>query len=845
MSAQTSQGGSSRKRRRQAVVCTECRRRKIACDRSIPCTQCIQSNSACTYYNSYSTSGGISGDQDGGIKPPYIGSTSTAAQTMYAFGPRPSLPVSTAANYFNAFPSTADASTDPLTAAISVDTGGTSWFDPTNLSALTLPLNMLIDTNNIPFTDASVGGLLEPDGVKPVADSAAVDATRPTSSSSQELAKVVFQKSRLYGPSHWMTLCRKKYEQQGLFHDISCAVFHGEGHPVLRKCKRLARGLKAKNSPDPQLLSQPLREFIPPKEVSDRLVQLYLRTFESVFRVLHVPTFKHDYVQYWSNPQAASECFELQLLLVMAIGTCFYQDPWSSDGADGSTLHEQSTQWIHAAHIRLAAPFRKKHLDLCGVQTQCLLILALLTNTNALGGDLFWITTASLVQSAMAIGLHFGPSQLPVSPFEAEIRRRLWATVLELAVQAGLDSGMHLVISSETLDSCELPSNLDDSQLSESIKTLPASQPTTTLTQNSTQCALMRSLPIRLKIAETLSRFRSEFPYDAAQRMGAELTTNLRETSDLIDSFAPTTPSAFQIQLQDLLARRFLLILHAQFAYKAASDVTYYFSRTVCLECSLLLLSPSRNTTTTTSSTSTNEPRGRDTSATTTTTTTPSHDVYNNLRVYGDGLFKSVFLAAAITVCAEVLLQQREDSAPAAASLSRRELLQAIEDAAALTRRRILRGETSVKAHVFLACVLAKTGTHRRRTSQLGGGGKMLQNPTDAAVEEAAKRALDACCAVLEVRMGRATPVAAAAPRIPELGGAGAGGGSSHHHGPSRQGIEVPESPPPPPRDGGKDDACGGGLGRRSERVGDTSSLEDSSDAWLSQLASYSEGWID
>ena len=43
----------SRKRRRQAVVCTECRRRKIACDRNIPCAQCLQSKSSCTFYNSY------------------------------------------------------------------------------------------------------------------------------------------------------------------------------------------------------------------------------------------------------------------------------------------------------------------------------------------------------------------------------------------------------------------------------------------------------------------------------------------------------------------------------------------------------------------------------------------------------------------------------------------------------------------------------------------------------------------------------------------------------------------------------------------------------------------------
>jgi hypothetical protein len=44
----------SRKRRRPPVVCTECRRRKSACDRKNPCAQCIQYDLTCVYQNSQS-----------------------------------------------------------------------------------------------------------------------------------------------------------------------------------------------------------------------------------------------------------------------------------------------------------------------------------------------------------------------------------------------------------------------------------------------------------------------------------------------------------------------------------------------------------------------------------------------------------------------------------------------------------------------------------------------------------------------------------------------------------------------------------------------------------------------
>jgi hypothetical protein len=38
-----------RKRRRPAVACTECRRRKVKCDRSLPCASCVLGTLACSY----------------------------------------------------------------------------------------------------------------------------------------------------------------------------------------------------------------------------------------------------------------------------------------------------------------------------------------------------------------------------------------------------------------------------------------------------------------------------------------------------------------------------------------------------------------------------------------------------------------------------------------------------------------------------------------------------------------------------------------------------------------------------------------------------------------------------
>ncbi|KAM5449064.1 hypothetical protein McanCB49686_006876 [Microsporum canis] len=805
MRARSGQSGPSRKRRRQTIVCTECRRRKIACDRNAPCTQCIQSKAACTYYSSCSSGGRFSIDNDGSImSSPHVSQPEPGA--------RAPLPVSTVAGHHRGgLINTIDVGAEDLypPTPLLLDPGASaSWLDPAELDEISLPFGLPVEpgNNNATFClDPSIIGThtLETslDIIEGTANSS---GSSSNASSGQESPKKLW----LYGPSHWMTLCQK-YEKQGLFDDINDAVFGGEGHPILQKCKQLGRTLKTTGRPNPKLLSQPLTRFIPSRETADRLVQLYLRTFESVFRVLHVPTFKQEYEQYWDDPQAASESFVLLLLLVMAIGTCFYQDLCLSDGAnDGTTLHERSTQWIFAAHMRLVVPFRKRNLNIRGVQLQCLLVLALLTNTSTVGGDLFWITTASLVQSAMAVGLHIKPVEFAIGPLEAEIRRRLWATVLELVVQASLDSGVDPIISAEALESCELPSNLDDCQISKSTEILPESKPTGCFTQNSIQCALMRSLPIRLKITETLSRFHAKLQYEVARQMGAELTAILRETSDLIDSFTTTQPSVFQVQLQDLLARRFLLVLHGQFAHKASSDVNYYYSRTVCLESSQLLLAALHTH-------GSNKPYGGQDA-----NTVPSvQEDCINLLVYGDGIFKNVFLAAVITVCAEYLTQLRDDSSPAASSLSRRELLQSIEDGAALTRRRILMGETSVKAHVFLACVLAKAGGSRRRGQHRGA---TTRPRVDQVVAETAQRTLDSCYRVLEDRISCTTArgeqgldLVVSSNRINSPGSAFSKGTNNNR----------PERP--------------------NEKASDTNSLLDCGlDAWSNQLANIDEGWF-
>jgi hypothetical protein len=518
---------------------------------------------------------------------------------------------------------------------------------------------------------------------------------------------------------------------------------------MMMKCKDLARAVKSRSRPDKQLLSRPLLDLIPDKDTADRLVQLYLRTFESVFSIMHVPTFQQEYVDHWNHPQATNEPFLIQLLLIMAIGTCFHPASSTAGLSKGrSALRDQSLQWIYVTHARLTSPMIKQDLSLCGTQNHCLLLLALLTDTQAIGGDLTWIAMGSLMQRAMAIGLHIKPSQLPVSVLEAEIRRRLWTTILELSIQSSLDSGTCPIIPRGAFTDFEPPANLDDSQLTIMTQKQPIPQPSNTFTRSSIQCALVKSLSVRLRIAEAISQPPHHLTYENVQSLGAELTAHLRDTSMLIKSFHFTRPSRFQIHLQDLLARRFLFTLHAQFVHRAPSNINYHFSRTACLESALLLLGPSFSSSADNIKCSEDDEDG----------VSSSLNDYQNLRLHGDGLFKNVLLAAVMALCAELVIQLREDSSPSASSFLRSPLLNTIKDTAFLMWHRIQRGENSVKAFVFVTCVLAKSHASRHSNSP------HHKTRVDQAVTSTAKHVFENCERLLASRLDGLSPSSSSDP---------------------------------------------------------------------------------
>jgi hypothetical protein len=463
------------------------------------------------------------------------------------------------------------------------------------------------------------------------------------------------------------------------------------------------------------------KDYVPPRETSDKLAHLYMRTYESTYRILHIPTFEREYEKYWSDPENATTVFVIKMLLVMAIGTTFYQEP------DFFTIRASAQQWVSAAQSWLSAPFEKARLNLSGLQIQCLVLIA--RQTTGVSPDLVWISVGSLVRMAMTMGFHREPKLFArMTALHAEMRRRMWATVLEMTVMCSFDSGNAPLISPGDWDT-EPPSNINDDEIDETTIQPPVSKPSEIYTQTSLQIQLLRSLRTRLEVSQLISDFRFQPAYEDIIRYGAKVTSLGRENMLFAQSVSEGSlkPTALHLIFLDTPIRRVLIALHFPYAMKAMTDPRFYFSRKVCLDTATITLTyPSSS-----SPTSPCPPEAE-------------YDDYTRLKLVCSKFFKEVLIYPLIIIQLE-LITQLEEGPPLIHNevqrKAREPLKQYLAHMLEISAQRIRLGENNIKGHLFLSAVSAQI-------EAMENG----QDP-DLMIAKAAKESAETCYGLLKARI--------------------------------------------------------------------------------------------
>lgn len=85
---------------------------------------------------------------------------------------------------------------------------------------------------------------------------------------------------------------------------------------AFNELRSLRSAVKSHQQPDLDNLisTSDLPGTFPPRKECDILIDGYLRTFEKIYRILHVPTFLEQYAQFWDNAEAVPKVSIMQLL---------------------------------------------------------------------------------------------------------------------------------------------------------------------------------------------------------------------------------------------------------------------------------------------------------------------------------------------------------------------------------------------------------------------------------------------------------------------------------------------------------------------------------------------------
>ncbi|KAK5065080.1 hypothetical protein LTR84_000916 [Exophiala bonariae] len=693
------------RRRRPALSCIDCRRRKIKCDRTEPCAHCVASGSQCTYkvYNDPPVAGVLSGpDSLQSPSSPSVSLASGPVQSQQLKVTRP-VPGPDIRGHLHFRPNAGVQSTDRHV----------------------LGSNDSQPTDTIPSTSAELHGLLRRiEKLEESSLSAKVEGLTETGRSiltGMRGSEVMLKKTRMANWSDWMSNA-PEFDPVMACH-VNAFVRDGEASSdeaelkatwvemkeLLQKCKNVAKSIK-KARPSRGFSTREMPLAPPAREVADAMVALYFQYFESAHRILHVPTFWTEYQIYWDSPATVSAGVRIKILLVIAVGFGM-----SSGQVVDDAFSDMVHQWIYTAQNWLSGPLEKDRVNINGIQVHCLTILA--RQIFCVGGDLVWMSMGSLVHRAMQIGLHRDPKYLPTSSLlQAEIRRRLWATILDMVVQTSLDSAMPPRISFDEFDT-EAPANINDHEIDDSTELLPV-RPRSTFTSTSIQLILYDNLRLRLRVLRLINGLHSELYYPDVLTLSSEITDAYRTCNKFLDENANFGATSFHKCLLEFLLRRFLLPLHCPFASKARTNQLFYYSRKVSLDTAMAMACP--------------EP----------------DEQFSRLLSISGGLFREGMRCALTVITFELISQaeiQHLDGTLERNSQSREILKEVVRNRMAIALERIRQGETNIKAHPYLAMILAWVEALE------------TDSPHQLKIAKSARDSLELCHGLLQARIESST----------------------------------------------------------------------------------------
>ncbi|PWY89284.1 hypothetical protein BO70DRAFT_164721 [Aspergillus heteromorphus CBS 117.55] len=542
-----------RKRNRVPLSCGPCRHRKLKCNRSHPCENCVKRGDAasCSYAQVN------------------VRKKNTPQQTA------------------SSSPDDMQNRIDRLESLVlSLMTNGSQAAGPA--AAMAALSGNSSNTGSVPHTgDLDLD--LEDESPNGPEESDTEQVTK-----SFGIMKVDNNKSLYFSEAHWATVMndiaevrnffqthKKQYEEQAeklkstkLPTDVpGSALLFGATKPLSRA----------------EIMSS-----FPSKYTTDMLIARYFSSYDPSTHVLHGPTFQAQYNKHWEDPSQTCTVWIAMLFAMMRLAMLSYhRDGDEPPEFRGKSLDMAGTFRNLVAQCLTLADFTKSYPNL--IESLIFHLHGDLCQTREADVSV-WVLVGVIVRLAMRMGYHRDSKMFPnITPFQGEIRRRVWTFVRQADLLCSFQIGLPSMIRTTDSDT-DLPRNLYDDDFDETCQELPPSRPPNEPTPISYLIAKSRLTFAFGGVMESTSSLLPPTSYDRIMELDAEL----RRARDLIPEHLLIRPMEdCPLDSPNLILSRFAVVsvyhkaqcvLHRRFLIQARENPRFTYSRRTCIDSAMELL---------------------------------------------------------------------------------------------------------------------------------------------------------------------------------------------------------------------------------------------------------------
>lgn len=228
-----------------------------------------------------------------------------------------------------------------------------------------------------------------------------------------------------------------------------------------------ARPLSLLHPTHPSQLPTDLERLLPARRRAIKLWQDFVLNIDPIIKVLHIPTIQPIvYAAISESQHAASDLHALLFAIYFSALTSTLRD------AENASSEEHQTELDHLKHgleISLSLSDFLEQPTMYSLQAMTIFLGAFRSFGS---GRSIWTMNGTVLRIAQLMGLHRDGKFFNLSPFDQEMRHRLWWRIVTTEGRTHEDHGMWIT-GSRSMGDTRLPLNIDDRDINPDMTSVP------------------------------------------------------------------------------------------------------------------------------------------------------------------------------------------------------------------------------------------------------------------------------------------------------------------------------------------------------------------------------------